>query len=343
MPNVPPQDMTSYGAPPNYGAYTSDYVPDYPQIVMMKESIELRKVHTRKFLQEFCEITFDSQVQVSTAGVKMQEVGRDLAAPNPQHMPEYWLDINPPRKFQAGTAVTTDAFYHGMSEAKLRRNTMAPLIADQEWCEQFIIGTALTPAGFYNADLTPPPVGANVFTSAHLHYLTFAAGGVLLPEVSSYAKWHISHHGYNGASVVCFVNSATAVLFEQEYGVMGADAYETLPMIQSLISYGFQPGTPLSGVPTLLTDWVPIGYALYLALGEEKPMVWKPENRPETIDVLMFQDVPIPNSQYHWWGTATRYGAPTIVSPGQGVAVQLDADEAEDAYVAPTGILDIAV
>ena len=341
---VPPMDVTSYGVAPNYGAFTSDYVPDYPQIIKFKESIELRKAWTRQFLQMFCEITFDSQIEVATSGVRMQEVGRDMAAPNPQHTPRYMLDINPPRKFQAGTAVTQDAFYHGMSAAKLQQQTMAPLVADQIWCEQFIMGTALTPAGFYDADLTPPPEGANTFTSAHDHYVVFANSGNLTPEVSSFAKWHIAHHGYAGGSVVCFTNSATGTLFEQEFGTISAtNYYQTMPFIEALIKYGFQPGMPLSGVPTLLTDWVPIGYALYMALGEEKPMVWKPENRPETVDLLFTQEVPIPNSQYKWWGTATRYGAPTIQSPGQGVAVQLDGAVDGDAYTAPSGILDISV
>jgi hypothetical protein len=339
---IPDDQVNLSGIEPNYGAYTSDYVPEYPQLLLTKASIETRKQNTRGFLGMFCDMTLEQQVEVLTSGIRMQEVGFDMGAPQPQHTPRYLLDINPARKFMATTAVTTDAFRKGMSQFKLQRQTMAPLIADQEWCEQFVIGTALTPYGWYSNDLKPPRVGPNTFTSAHQHYVAFKAAGVPQPQIAAYAKWHIGHHGYNSDNVISLVHSGTAALFEQTYGTISETAYyAVIPFIQDLIQYGFRPGMPMSGVPTLISDWVPMGYQLFIALGEEKPMVWKVLRDPASVDAYMDQDVPIPNSQYHWWSTLTRYGAPTIQSPGQGVAVQLTAANDGDAYATPSGMLDI--
>lgn len=343
----------SYGAPaPGFGPYISGYLPTQPLLTEYRTAISQYVQGTEEMpgtsdlIGLYCEPTILDSVAMDQGKMAFTKAGKDGGRPDPQHIPTKVLNLTSPEKYWLASAVTQDSWWNGMTEAQLRQATMGPLVADRELVIRLILGTMLTPSAWYNADQTPPQYAFNSFDATHDHYITYANAGVLTPEVSSYAKWHITHHvGQGVGDVICQVNSATTVAVEQEYGGFDATAvYQNLPVIQRMVEFGFRPGQPLAGVPTVINDFIPQGYALYTLMSPiAKPAMWRTTVNPETAGLIILENSTIPNVEFKWFGDYVRFGAPTVYRPEMGVAVKLDVAQAGDAYTAPTGILDIAV
>ena len=339
----------TYGAPaPSFGSFQSGFLPDQPLLTEYRTAINAYvqgrpgAPGTQDLIALYCEQTILDAVQMQQGRMAFQLGGADGSRPDPQHMPVIITPIARPKKFMLASAVNQDAWWNGMTPELLREHTIGPLLADRLLCNQLIVGVALTTSGWYNADQTPPPYLSNTFDGSHDHYIGVNQSNVLTPENHSYAAWHIGHHGVPD-QVICQTNSATRCAVEQEYGGFQTAAdYENLPFIQDLNKFGFRLGTPMSGVPTIFNDSIPIGYALYTAMSSlGKPMMWRTPYNPETRNLIVFENNDVPNCEYKWFGDYIRFGWPTIYRPEMGVAMKLDA--ANSVYSAPTGILDIAV
>jgi hypothetical protein len=335
----------SYAVPtPAFGSFTSKGVPDHPLLTLYRERIGDITEKTQDWVGMFCEPTILDYVEVPEGRMAFTRSGRDQRRAQPQSIIAKIIELDFPEKYDLASAVTADSWWYGMTPQLLYKHTVEPLLADRRLCTQLILGKALALSGWYNADQVPPPWEANAFDGGHDHYLSYANEGALSPEVSSYAKLHIQHHGVPG-QVVCQINSATAAETEQQFGGFAESAaYENLPIIKDMVELGFQMGTSLAGVPTIINDWIPPFYALYTAFEPTyKPMMWRTTVNEETARLIVRENTLIPNCEFQWFGDYVRFGAATIIYPEMGVAVKLDAGGSSDYYVAPTGILDIAV